>query len=100
MLPVSSCRILRNGTSDTGSVWPPYPRGSWKALTLYALWCPIPGHREHLPPTLSYSHSATNIHRTSLLHLIFLLCPEAMELKVNLLQLCGLLHTESNRGFL
>ena len=43
-----------------------------------------------LPPT----------HRTSLLHLIFLLCPEAMELKVNLLQLCGLLHTESNRGFL
>ena len=54
--------------------------------------------------TLSCSYSATNIHGTSLLYLIYLLCPEALELKVNLLQLCGLcqalLYTESNSGFL
>lgn len=49
VLLVSSCRIRRNSTSDTGRVWPPpYP---WLLEgMLYALWCPIPGHREHLPP--------------------------------------------------
>lgn len=59
MLPVSSCRILRNGTSDTGRVWPPlYP---WLLEGTHAL-CPV------VPYTRTQRAPSTNPVLFSLCH--------------------------------
>lgn len=90
---VSFCSVLGKSHGDTGRVKGAH--GSWKALTPWALWYPIPGVTSC--PTLRHKS------RAHLFSLIYLLGAWALELYMNLEQLCGcgytLLCTERNSGF-